>query len=332
MIEAQHLTKDYGSVVAVQDVSFEVAKGEIVGFLGPNGAGKTTTLRMLSGFLGATSGSVKIAGFDIATQSLEARARVGYMPEAAPLYPELRVREYLAFRAALKRVPRRERKAAVERSLEQAAVKDVAETPIGQLSKGYRQRVALADALVSSPPLLILDEPTAGLDPNQIVEVRRLVRELGGSHTILLSTHILPEVEAVCDRALVIAQGRLVAEGTLAELKARQKAREIRLAVRGEAARLEPALRDVPGVARVRAGSVAAPGVCELVLDVAADAEPESTVERAVAALVAAGGGVRSVGPVRASLEAVFAELTAGDEPRASGAAETGADTKAGEP
>jgi len=333
MIEAQHLTKDYGSVVAVNDVSFEVGKGEIVGFLGPNGAGKTTTLRMLSGFLGATSGSVRIAGFDIATQSLEARAKVGYMPEAAPLYPELRVREYLAFRAALKRVPRRERKAAVERSLEQAAVKDVAETPIGQLSKGYRQRVALADALVASPPLLILDEPTAGLDPNQIVEVRKLVRELGGSHTILLSTHILPEVEAVCDRALVIAHGRLVAEGTLAELKARQRTREIRLAVRGDAARLEAALGDVAGIARVRTGAlVAPPDVCELVLDVAADAEPESTVERAVAALVAAGGGVRSVGPVRASLEAVFAELTAREVPRTNGQAEPGEGAKAGEP
>jgi len=320
MIEAQHLTKDYGSIVAVKDVSFEVGKGEIVGFLGPNGAGKTTTLRMLAGFLGATAGRVKIAGFDVATQSLEARAHVGYMPEAAPLYPELRVREYLAFRAALKRVPRRARKAAVERSLEQAAVKDVADTPIGQLSKGYRQRVALADALVSSPPLLILDEPTAGLDPNQIVEVRKLVRELGGSHTILLSTHILPEVEAVCDRALVIAHGRLVAEGTLAELTAQKRTREIRLTVRGEAERLERALNGVAGLARVRSKAASTtPSVCELLLDVADDADPESTVERAVAALVAAGGGVRNVTPLRASLEAVFAELTAGDEPRPSG-------------
>jgi ABC-2 type transport system ATP-binding protein len=314
MIEARNLTKDYGSVVAVKDVSFTVGAGEVVGFLGPNGAGKTTTLRMLAGFLGATAGSVTIAGFDVATASLEARARLGYMPEAAPLYPELRVREYLTFRAALKRVPRRERKAAVARSLEQAAVKDVAETPIAQLSKGYRQRVALADALVSNPPLLILDEPTAGLDPNQIVEVRSLVRELGRSHTILLSTHILPEVEAVCDRALVIARGRLVAEGTLAELKARQRSRESVIGAHGEPASLEATLRDVPGVKRVRAKSTRDErGTVELTLEIAGDAEPDRTVERAVAALVAAGAGVRSVGPVRASLEAVFAELTQGD-------------------
>ncbi len=319
MIEASHLTKDYGSVVAVRDVSFAVGKGEIVGFLGPNGAGKTTTLRMLAGFLGATSGTVTIAGFDVATQSLEARAQLGYMPEAAPLYPELRVREYLAFRAALKRVPRREQKAAVARSLEQAAVTDVAETPIGQLSKGYRQRVALADALVSNPPLLILDEPTAGLDPNQIIEVRKLVRELGQSHSILLSTHILPEVEAVCDRALVIARGRLVAEGTLAELKARQKSRETRLVVRGEPARLEAVLAGLSGVKGARATELAnMPGTSELTLELASDADPEAAVERAVAALVAAGAGVRSVGPVRASLEEVFAELTQrNDEPKA---------------
>ena len=320
MIEAEHLTKDYGSVVAVQDVSFDVGQGEIVGFLGPNGAGKTTTLRMLAGFLGATSGSVRIAGFDVARQSLEARARLGYMPEAAPLYPELRVREYLTFRAALKRVPRRERKSAVERSLEQAAVKDVAETPIGQLSKGYRQRVALADALVANPPLLILDEPTAGLDPNQIVEVRKLIRELGQSHTILLSTHILPEVEAVCDRALVIARGRLVAGGTLAELKARSKGREARLVVRGAPGALEAAAAQVSGVKQARASVLdRAAQTAELLLEMAEDAHPEETVERAVAALVAAGAGVRGVGPVRASLEEVFADLTRAPEPAPAG-------------
>jgi ABC-2 type transport system ATP-binding protein len=311
MIEAHHLTKDYGSVVAVRDVSFSVGKGEIVGFLGPNGAGKTTTLRMLAGFLGATSGSVTIAGFDVARQSLEARARLGYMPEAAPLYPELRVREYLAFRAALKRVARRESKSAVGRALEQAAVADVADTPIGQLSKGYRQRVALADALVANPPLLILDEPTAGLDPNQIIEVRRLVRELGKNHTILLSTHILPEVEAVCDRALVIARGRLVAEGTLAELKARRTSRQSVIGAHGEPEKLLAALGGVPGIRHARAGKERDErGTVELELEIADEAEPEVTVERAVAALVAAGAGIRHVGPVRASLEAVFADLT----------------------
>jgi ABC-2 type transport system ATP-binding protein len=179
------------------------------------------------------------------------------------------------------------------------------------LSKGYRQRVALADALVSSPPLLILDEPTAGLDPNQIIEVRRLIRQLGKQHTILLSTHILPEVEAVCDRALVIARGRLVAEGTLSELRARRGTRQSVIGAHGDAAKLEATLAGVPGVKRARA---AAPpderGTSDFELEIAEDAEPEATVERAVAALVAAGAGVRRVGPVRASLEEVFAELT----------------------
>ncbi len=316
MIEARHLTKDYGTVVAVRDVSFEVGKGEIVGFLGPNGAGKTTTLRILAGFLGATEGSASIGGFDIATDSLRARAQLGYMPEAAPLYPELRVREYLAFRAELKRVPRRERRRAVDRSLEQAAVADVAETPIGHLSKGYRQRVALADALVSSPPLLILDEPTAGLDPNQIVEVRKLIRELGESHTILLSTHILPEVEAVCDRALVIARGRLVAEGTLAELKERRRGRELIVVARGEGAKLEAALHDIAGVARASFEPVfddAALVTISVELD--ETSEPGSAAERVVSALVAAGAGVQSVTARRASLEEVFHELTANDAP-----------------
>jgi ABC-2 type transport system ATP-binding protein len=326
MIEAQHLTKDYGTVVAVQDLSFDVGPGEIVGFLGPNGAGKTTTLRMLAGFLGATSGSVKIAGFDIAKESLRAREKLGYMPEAAPLYPELRVREYLTFRAALKRVPRRERKAAVERSLERAAVRDMAETPIGHLSKGYRQRVALADALVSSPPLLILDEPTAGLDPNQIIEVRRLIRELGEKHTILLSTHILPEVEAVCDRAIVIARGRLVGAGSIAALKAGRRGRDVLILARAEREQLERALAASPVVRGVelteQAGEI---GVFRAQFTITDDAEPARAIEDAVRRLVEAGAGIRSVGAPRATLEEVFAELTRGEAEGAPGTKAGGA-------
>jgi ABC-2 type transport system ATP-binding protein len=317
MIEVEHLTKDYGTVVAVSDVSFRVGEGEVVGFLGPNGAGKTTTLRILSGFLGATSGSVKVAGFDVFTHSLEARAKLGYMPEAAPLYPELRVREYLAFRAELKRVPRRERKGAVDRSLELAAVTDVAETPIGHLSKGYRQRVALADALVASPKLLILDEPTAGLDPNQIVEVRRLVRELGKTHTILLSTHILPEVEAVCDRALVVARGRLVAEGTLAELTASRRGRGIELTLRGGVETVAGVAGKVDGAERAKAVVVeGTPELVRLEISVAEAAVPADVAERVVAALVAAGVGVQGVHAAKATLEDVFRELTT-EEPAA---------------
>ena len=214
MIEVEGLTKDYGTVVAVRDVTFSVGRGEVVGFLGPNGAGKSTTLRILAGFLGATSGKVRIAGHDIAQDSLSARQSLGYMPEAAPLYPELRVREYLEFRARLKRVARAKRSSSVGRAIERARLSDVADTTIGHLSKGYRQRVGLADALVADPPLLILDEPTAGLDPNQVREVRSLIKELADDHTVLLSTHILSEVEATCQRALVIDKGRLVAQGT----------------------------------------------------------------------------------------------------------------------
>jgi ABC-2 type transport system ATP-binding protein len=316
MIEVEHLTKDYGTVVAVRDVSFRVGEGEVVGFLGPNGAGKSTTLRILSGFLGATAGRVTVAGFDVFTHSLEAREKLGYMPEAAPLYPELRVREYLGFRAELKRVPRRERARAVDRSLELASVKDVAETPIGHLSKGYRQRVALADALVASPPLLILDEPTAGLDPNQIVDVRRLVRELGKTHTILLSTHILPEVEAVCDRALVIAGGKLVAEGTLAELTASRRGRGVELTVRGEREASVAVVATLDGVAQAKAFAVDdAPALARLEVDVAEGTAPEDAAERVVAALVGAGIGVQSVRATKASLEEVFHELTTEETP-----------------
>src|SRR5688572_3498810 len=316
MIEVERLTKDYGTVVAVRDVSFSVGKGEVVGFLGPNGAGKSTTLRVLAGFLGATSGRVSIAGHDIATDSLAARRALGYMPEAAPLYPELRVREYLDFRAALKQVPSRERKKAVERALELGKIVDVAETVIGHLSKGYRQRVALADALVSKPGLLILDEPTAGLDPNQILEVRKLLRELGESHTILLSTHILSEVEAVCDRALVIARGRLVAEGTLAELLTKQKARDYTITARASATGLESAIANVENAQLLTSESL--PGGFRRAIVHASGDDPDSIVEHVVAALVAAGAGVRGVSPLRATLEEVFAELTLrSDTPKA---------------
>lgn len=305
MIEVEHLTKDYGSVVAVRDVSFSVGKGEVVGFLGPNGAGKSTTMRILVGFLGATSGKVTIGGHDIATESLKARRQIGYMPEAAPLYPEMRVREYLAFRAAAKQVPRKERKRAVERAMQQAAVTEMTDTLVQHLSKGYRQRVGLADALVGSPPLLILDEPTAGLDPNQIREVRRLIRGLGETHTILLSTHILSEVESTCDRAIVIDRGRLVAEGSLEELRTRRAADAATLVVRDEAQRARAVLEAIEGVKRVRVEDGG-----RLLLKFKKGADSAGVLERAITALVGAGVGVREATPVRATLEEVFTELT----------------------
>lgn len=213
MIAVSHLTKRFGAVVAVDDVTFSVERGEVVGFLGVNGAGKTTTLRILAGFLPATSGIVEVAGYDVLYQSLEVRRRIGYLPENAPLYPEMRVDEYLLFRARLKEVPSRLQRRRLHEVKERCGLTDVGRRLIGQLSRGYRQRVGLADCLIHAPELLILDEPTLGLDPAQALEVRELIRSLGGPQTILLSTHILPEVEQLCSRVLIIHRGRLIASG-----------------------------------------------------------------------------------------------------------------------
>ncbi|HEX2672777.1 MAG TPA: ABC transporter ATP-binding protein [Polyangiaceae bacterium] len=318
MIEASNLTKDYGTVVAVRDLSFAVGKGEIVGFLGPNGAGKSTTLRILSGFLGATSGRVRIAGHDIAEAPRAARRALGYMPESAPLYPELRVIEYLLFRARLKEVPSKKQRAAIGSAMERAGVAHMAGTVIGHLSKGYRQRVALADALVSDPPLLILDEPTAGLDPNQIREVRSLIKALAGERTILLSTHILSEVEATCERALVIDRGRLVAEGSIEALRARQHSSTLSVRVRDPNAGSEAAVARVSGLI-LREASVE-PGASArrtLRLTLNEGADRETTIEALVRALTEAGIGIHALVPEQASLEQVFSELTAHEKAEA---------------
>jgi ABC-2 type transport system ATP-binding protein len=324
VIEVSNLTKDYGTVVAVRELSFSVGKGEIVGFLGPNGAGKSTTLRILAGFLGATSGHVRIAGHDIAAAPLAARRALGYMPESAPLYPELRVAEYLLFRARLKEVPRSKQKAAIGSAMDRAGVAHMAGTVIGHLSKGYRQRVALADALVSDPPLLILDEPTAGLDPNQIREVRALIKDLSGDRTVLLSTHILSEVEATCERALVIDRGQLVAEGTIAELRARPNSSALSVRVRDPKAGAEAAIARVSGLTLRRASTDdAALGRRTLQIALSDGLDPEATVEALVRALTEAGIGIHALVPELASLEQVFSALTA-HEKAALSAAEPG--------
>lgn len=219
MILVSHLTKYYGDYAAVRDVSFDVPKGQVVGFLGPNGAGKSTTMRILAGYLTATSGQASIAGLDVFWQPVEVRRRIGYMPESCPLYPEMRVVEYLRFRAGIKGLHGGEATKRVEYVLGRCWLSDVRRQLIGTLSKGYRQRVGLADVLLNNPPVLILDEPTAGLDPGQIRETRKLIRELGREHTILLSTHILSEVEVTCDRAIIINRGQVVASGRLVDLK-----------------------------------------------------------------------------------------------------------------
>ena len=315
MIEVEGLTKDYGTVVAVRDVSFSVGRGEVVGFLGPNGAGKSTTLRILAGFLGATSGKVRVNGHDIAEASLAARASLGDIPEAAPLYPELRVREYLEFRARLKRVPRAKRAASVERALERANLREVSETTIGHLSKGFRQRVGLADALVADPPLLILDEPTAGLDPNQVREVRALIKELAADHTVLLSTHILSEVEATCQRALVIDRGRLVAQGSLAELSRGRRSTTLLLVVRETEPRAAGILGEQTGVAEVETlDNVAlADGYTRLRVTLTDGVTALEAGQQLLRALVTANVDVASLSPETATLEQIFAELTTDD-------------------
>jgi ABC-2 type transport system ATP-binding protein len=218
MIKVEHLTKTYPSTTAIEDLNFEVAKGEIVGLLGPNGAGKTTTMRILSGFIPATSGSASVAGYDIFRDSLKARMHLGYLPENIPLYGEMRVREYLRYRGSLKGLSGKKLRERIDAVQELCSVKEVEKRPISTLSKGYRQRVGLAETMIHQPPLLILDEPTLGLDPNQIRQVRELIRSLGEQHTILLSTHILSEAEMTCTRVIIVNKGHIQASDTPANL------------------------------------------------------------------------------------------------------------------
>jgi len=249
MIEVVGLTKRYGPTLAVSDVSFEVQKGEVLGFLGPNGAGKTTTMRVITGYLSPSEGKVRVAGYDIVDEPLEAKRRTGYLPETPPVYPDMTVVEYLAFVARIKGVARKDIKNRISEVSEKCAVTDVQRRQIGKLSKGYRQRVGLAQALIHNPDVLILDEPTAGLDPKQIIETRELIKGLAGQHTVVLSTHILPEVSKTCQRVLVISQGKIVASGTPAELTHRLQGYEtVLLTAEGPAAEMMERLQRVSGV------------------------------------------------------------------------------------
>ncbi|MBW2455370.1 MAG: ABC transporter ATP-binding protein [Deltaproteobacteria bacterium] len=317
MIKVAQLSKSYGPVRAVRNVSFRVDRGTVVGFLGPNGAGKSTTLRILAGFLGFSRGTVKIGGHDIVQERIEALRQIGYMPEACPFYPEMRVVEYLRFRAELKAVSRAKRAAEVDRVLGEAKASDMADVLIGHLSKGYRQRVGLADALLGSPPLLILDEPTSGLDPNQMRDVRDLIRRLAERHTVLLSTHILSEVEATCDHLLVIDRGRLVAQGPIGELGGGRDRERLEVVVGGRGKRAAQVLSEHELVRDVVRGEGPEPGT--QLLDVALDPEalevcggPGEAAEQLVFALAKAKVGIRGVAPLSASLEQIFSQLTDG--------------------
>ncbi|GAN33246.1 MAG: ATP-binding cassette domain-containing protein [Candidatus Brocadia sp. AMX2] len=252
MIKVDHLAKRYADVYAVDDISFEVKQGEILGLLGPNGAGKTTTMRILTCYMPATSGTATVAGYDVFRDSIDVRRQIGYLPENVPLYPEMRVKEYLLFRAKLKKLPYRERKSKIDECLEKCRITDVQNQIIGTLSKGYRQRVGLADTLVHDPKILILDEPTIGLDPNQIRQVRQLIKELGEKHTILLSTHILPEVEMICGRVIIINKGKIVAMDTPSNLATQLRSgNNITLEVRGNGEKIKNALSAIKGVKKV---------------------------------------------------------------------------------
>jgi ABC-2 type transport system ATP-binding protein len=310
VVEARDLTKRYGEVLAVDRISFAVDRGEIVALLGPNGAGKSTTMRILTCFMPATSGEAKVAGFDIWSESLEVRRRLGYMPENMPLYTEMRVREYLDFRARLKGVHARERRRRIEEVAERCWVSDVLGRIIGQLSKGYRQRVGLAECLIHDPEILILDEPTIGLDPAQIRETRRLIREVGEDRTVILSTHILPEAEMVSNRVLIIHQGRLVPEEEIARMRA---ASTVVVEARGDRGRIEAALRGAGGVTRLRHLDFAeGEGVHRFEVEGAGGGEAREAISRR---LVEAGLPPREVKPVGADLEEVFVRITAQDRP-----------------
>ncbi len=312
MIEVQNLTKRYPTQVAVADVTFSVREGEIVGFLGPNGAGKTTTMRVLTGFLPPTSGSARVAGYDIVTQSRRARSSLGYLPESAALYPEMRVREYLAYRARLEDVPGPQVRGRVEEVVESCLLGEVAHRKIENLSKGFRQRTALAGALVHRPPVLILDEPTVGLDPMQIIKIREMIRTLGRERAVLLSTHILPEVDAVCDRVLIIDRGRIVAEGTPAQLR-RQLAGSpvVRAAFRGSV-EARGDLEKLAGVMAVE--ETAGSGETRVRVACAPDAD---LVEDIFHLAVRRGWVLRELARDVASLEDIFVRLTRHDEPPA---------------
>ena len=311
MIEVQNLSKRYPTRLAVDDVSFSVREGEIVGFLGPNGAGKTTTMRVLTGFLPPTSGAARVAGHDVVARAKAARASLGYLPESAATYPEMRVREYLAFRARLEGVPRGLVKTRVAEAIDRCLLGEVAGRKIENLSKGFRQRTALAGALVHQPPVLILDEPTIGLDPVQIIKIRETIRELGKNRAVLLSTHILPEVEAVCDRVLIIDRGRIVAEGTPAELRGKLSGTPVVRAVfRGAPAGAREELAALDGVTAVEVEDAA--GETRARLTCAADSDPREAVFRLA---VDRGWVLRELGREAMTLEDVFVRLTRREEP-----------------
>ena len=310
MLEVSDISKVYGTRTVVDHVSFTVPKGEILGFLGPNGAGKTTTMRIITGYVPPTSGTAKVAGFDVQEQPLEVKRRLGYQPEHPPLYPEMLVRSYLEFTGRIRGVPRRQLKARTDRALERCGLQAVAGRLIAVLSKGYQQRVGLAQAILHEPDLLILDEPTVGLDPNQIVEIRKLITSFAGDHTVILSTHILAEVTKTCHRVVIINEGRIWAADTLAALEARGGAGRLLVHLARPTDEAVAALRALPGVA-----SVDVPDAKDWGLVVSQ--RPGQDAREAIAALaVSRGWGLLEMRPLTRSLEDIFGDIVRGEAPR----------------
>jgi ABC-2 type transport system ATP-binding protein len=304
-IQVQDLVKWYGDFEALRQVSFDVQKGEILGFLGPNGAGKTTMMRILTGYMPPSSGTARVAGFDVFDESIEVRRRIGYLPETVPLYTEMSVWDYLDFVARLRDVPDRE--AAIDRVMEMTSIGERADSLIGKLSKGFRQRVGIAQALVHNPEVLIMDEPTIGLDPKQIIDIRNLIKSLAGEHTVILSTHILPEVSQTCSRVLIINDGAIVAEDTPERLSARVRGAEhIHLQVAQPAPEIATELEKVQGVLSAQPKEN---GVYEIETNLGADRRAEIAT-----LIVQRGWGLMELRPVSLSLEEVFLKLTTSEE------------------
>jgi ABC-2 type transport system ATP-binding protein len=311
LIEVQDLTKAYGTVTAVDHVSFTVNKGEILGFLGPNGAGKTTTMRILTGYMPATSGTARIAGFDVFDDSMEVRRRIGYLPEAPPVYPDMSVTSYLDFVLRIKNVPAEKRAARITDALEKTSLTDKRASLIKHLSRGYKQRVGLAQALVHDPEVIILDEPTVGLDPKQIIEVRHLIKNLAGSHTIILSTHILPEVSMTCDRVVIINKGKVAAVDTPENLTSQLRGgQRIRVEAQAPEKQMVEFLNQIPGAGRVEVETSRADGRVIASVEAAAGKDIRSQV---AVGIIQKGWALFELHGVSMSLEDIFLELTTDD-------------------
>lgn len=313
MVEVKQVTRYFGRVMAVDTVSFQVGKGEIVGFLGPNAAGKTTTMRILTTYLPATSGTAVVAGFDVHENSMEVRRRIGYLPENPPLYQDMRVADYLDFVARIKGVDGRNRKRALAETMDKTGISSVSGRVIKQLSKGYKQRVGLAQALVHNPEVLILDEPTVGLDPKQIIEVRELIKGLAGTHTIILSTHILPEVSMTCERVVIIDKGKIVAEDTPDNLTRKLAgSQRFALAASGPTAEVQQLLGSLAGVRQVRALDLAAPqGIRHYQIESSAEGDISPVIARTI---IEKGWDLHELRPEGLSLEDVFLRVTTTEE------------------